>query len=204
MSPVTHFLAGWLLAATPALVAGKSRSLNTREQAAVVAASVVPDLDGLGAIPELLTRHTSHPLLWFSRYHHSLHTLLFALIVTVLLALWTNRPTGSYEKLRTQPILTALLIFASFHLHLLCDIVGSRGPDGESWPIPYLEPFPNSLQLSWSGQWQLNGWQNFTFTAALLFATFWIAGRLSISPLQFFSRSWDRLLIRTLHRRFMP
>ncbi len=204
MSPVTHFLAGWMVATVPALVAGKSGSLNTREQAAVVAASLAPDLDGLGAMPELLTRHTSHPLLWFSNYHHSLHTLFFALIATLLLALLANRRSGSDDRLRTQPTLTALLIFASFHLHLLCDLVGSRGPDGESWPIPYLKPFSHSLQLAWSGQWQLNAWQNFAFTAGLLFATFWIAFRFSISPLQFISKRWDRLFIRTLHRRFMP
>jgi len=34
-----------------------------------------PDLDGLGIIPELLTRNSSHPLLWFSLYHHSLPLL---------------------------------------------------------------------------------------------------------------------------------
>lgn len=204
MSPVTHFLAGWIVATAPALVAGRARSLNTREQAAVVAAAIAPDVDGLGIFPELLTRHTSHPLLWFSNYHHSLHTLLFALIATLLLGLLSAGQPRSDKKLRTQPALTLLLVFASFNLHLLCDLLGSRGPDGESWPIPYLKPFSNSLQLSWSGQWQLNAWQNFTITAALLFATFWIAYRLSISPLQFISKRWDRLFIRTLHRRFMP
>src|ERR1041385_4943149 len=82
MSPVTHFFAGWLLASVPPTV-GPS-ALTRREKALVVAAAVAPDLDGLGIIPELLTRHSSHPLLWFSQYHHSLHTLAFALVCTIL------------------------------------------------------------------------------------------------------------------------
>ena len=63
--------------------AGKPISLTRREKALVVAAAVAPDIDGLGIIPELLTRNTSHPLLWFSQYHHSLHTLAFALVCTI-------------------------------------------------------------------------------------------------------------------------
>src|SRR5690242_20428646 len=81
MSPVTHFFAGWMLAAISPN--GKITVLNRREKTLVVAADVAPDLDGLGIIPELLTRNSSHPLLWFSQYHHSLHTLAFALVVTL-------------------------------------------------------------------------------------------------------------------------
>ncbi len=28
-----------------------------------------------------------------------------------------------------------LLVLFSFHLHLLGDLVGARGPDGDQWPI---------------------------------------------------------------------
>jgi len=68
MSPITHFLTGWVFA--------NCAKLDRQERAFVTLASVAPDLDGLGIIPELLTRNSSHPLLWFSRYHHSLHTLV--------------------------------------------------------------------------------------------------------------------------------
>ena len=81
MSPVTHFFAGWLLASVSPT--GRPTTLTRREKALVVAAAVAPDIDGLGIIPELLTRNTSHPLLWFSEYHHSLHTLAFALVCTL-------------------------------------------------------------------------------------------------------------------------
>src|SRR6476646_9479948 len=81
MSPVTHFFTGWLLASVSPT--GRPTALTRREKALVVAAAVAPDIDGLGIIPELLTRNTSHPLLWFSQYHHSLHTLAFALVCTL-------------------------------------------------------------------------------------------------------------------------
>ena len=159
MSPVTHFFAGWLLASVSP--AGKPTTLTRREKALVVAAAVVPDIDGIGIIPELLTRNTSHPLLWFSQYHHSLHTLAFSLVCTVAayliagpLAGFTCRSKLSKDRAATRrriqglPIraLTALLVFVSFHLHLLCDLIGARGPDGDQWPIPYLKPFSNSVQ----------------------------------------------------------
>jgi hypothetical protein len=44
----------------------------------------VPDVDGLGTIAEVLTRNSSHPLPWFSRYHHSLHNLAFAVVIGLL------------------------------------------------------------------------------------------------------------------------
>jgi len=28
-------------------------------------------------------------------------------------------------------------------------MLGSRGPDGYQWPIPYLSPFSSAVQLSW-------------------------------------------------------
>ena len=48
----------------------------------------------------------------------------------------------------------------SFHLHLLGDIIGAKGPEGYQWPIPYFQPFSNSLQITWEGQWAINAWPN--------------------------------------------
>ena len=78
---------------------------------------------------------------------------------------------------------TAALVFLSFHLHLLCDLAGSRGPDGDSWPIPYLKPLSNAVQLSWRGQWALNAWQNIIIIIAMLSLTLWIGYRSGSSPL---------------------
>lgn len=206
MSPVTHFLAGWVLA--EGWSASGRGPLRRREKAVIVAAGVAPDIDGLGIIPELLTRHTSHPLLWFSEYHHSLHTLPFAVVVIViayLVCAWRSSIPGSAIRelpASSHPARTAMLAFLSFHLHLLCDLIGARGPDGYPWPIPYLKPFSNSLQLAWRGQWALNGWQNFAITGALLLATFWLAWRDGSSPLELVSEKWNREFVATLRRRF--
>jgi inner membrane protein len=72
MSPITHFLTGWVFA--------NCARLDRRERALVTLASVAPDVDGLGIVPEFFTRNSTHPLLWFSLYHHSLHTLTFAAV----------------------------------------------------------------------------------------------------------------------------
>jgi hypothetical protein len=226
MSPITHFFAGWLLASVSPT--GKPTTLTRREKALVVAAAVAPDLDGIGIVPELLTRNTSHPLLWFSQYHHTLHTLAFSLVCTLAAYLIagpltkhsSGSPSGSPKMdlpknatsksdravpthvQTTHPALTALLVFLSFHLHLLCDLIGARGPDGDQWPIPYLKPFSNSIQLTWHGQWALNGWQNFVITGIFLLATFWIAWKYASSPLELVSQPTNQALIQTLRQRF--
>jgi inner membrane protein len=95
MSPATHLLASGVLA-------GFSR-LDHRGRVAIMLAGIVPDIDGLGIVPEVLTRHSAHPLLWFSEYHHHLHTLLFAVIVTLIAA--------AFCKPRFTVALFALLSF---------------------------------------------------------------------------------------------
>ena len=183
MSPVTHFFSGWALA--------NCAKLDRRDRALVTLACVIPDIDGLGIVPELLTRNSGHPLLWFSRYHHSLHTLAFALVVMALaFALATRKWT------------TGLLVLLSFHLHLVEDVLGSRGPDGDQWPIPYLAPFSSAVQLTWSGQWGLNTWPNVVLTIILLLITLWLAWRRGFSPLEMISVKADASLVAVLRQRF--
>lgn len=185
MSPITHLLIGWTLA-------NSVPSLTRRERAIVTWASVVPDLDGLGIIAEKLTQNSSHPLTWWSDCHHVLgHNLGFALLVSASAAIWAR-----------QKITTTLLALFSFHLHLLADLVGARGPDGDQWPIPYLLPFSQQLQLVWSGQWALNAWPNFVLTTVLIGAALLLAHRRGFSPLELFSAKADRIFVRTLYARF--
>ena len=182
MSPITHFLTGWVFA--------NCFKLDGNERALVTLACVAPDIDGLGIIPELLTRNSSHPLLWFSLYHHSLHTLVFAAVVA-----------AAAFALATHRWKTGLLAFLSFHLHLFEDILGSRGPAGDAWPIPYLKPF-SPLELSWQGQWALNAWPNMCISVALVLVTFWLAWRRGFSPLEMFSMKADSTFVTTLRQRF--
>jgi len=183
MSPVTHLLVGWLVA--------NADKLNRRERAAVTIAGIAPDLDGLGVIPEYLSRHSAHPLDWWSNYHHVLaHNLWFGLAAAlVAFGLATKRWT------------TALLALLAFHLHLLGDLVGARGPEGEQWPIFYFYPV-SDRGWNWSGQWSLNAWPNFVITGAALALAFYLAWKRGYSPLELISSRADRAFITTLRQRF--
>jgi inner membrane protein len=173
-------------------VANSAPSLDKRERAMVTWASVVPDIDGLGIVADWLTRNSSHPLNWWGGYHHILaHNLCFALIVAVVAAI-----------LAKQKAKATLLVLLSFHLHLLADLVGARGPDGEQWPIPYLLPFMKEVQLTWSGQWALNAWPNFVVTAVLIGITLFLARRRGFSPLEMFSSKADAIFVSALRTRF--
>ena len=186
MSPVTHFLTGWV-------VANCAPSLSGRERALVTLAGVVPDIDGLGAIPDLLTRNSTHPLTWFSLYHHQLHNLAFGLIVAIVCFV-----------LAKHRLTTGLLALLSFHVHLAEDLLGARGPDGYQWSIPYLLPFSHTVQLSWKGQWALNAWPNFAITFFLLLVTFYLARSTGHSPLEMLSTRADQAFVAALRRRFPP
>jgi len=177
VSPVTHFLHGWALAQFLA---------ERRDRIIVTVAAVVPDVDGLGIVPEILTRHSAHPLIWFSEYHHFLaHNLWAALLTTVAAA-----------ALARKRLATALLACASFHLHLLGDVLGSRGPDGYQWPIQYLYPF-SSKEWVWRGQWPLASWQNVVVTVALLALAWYVARMKRITPVEVFSRRADAAVVAT-------
>ena len=181
---ITHALTGWM--------AANCVDLERRDRAIVTIASVAPDLDGTGIFAELATRSSDTPLLWWSEYHHVLgHNLLFGITVTVAAAAAAKRR-----------ITTAVLAFFVFHLHLLGDLVGSKGPDGYEWPIPYLCPFSRDIEWIWSGQWALNAWPNIAFTLLLLTLTFFLAWRRGFSVLEVVSRRADGVFVAALRRRF--
>jgi len=182
MSPVTHFLTGWALANTTAF--------SRRDRALVTLACVAPDVDGLGALPEMLTENSLHPLTWYSDYHHILHSAVFG----VLLA-------GIVFAAATRRWKTALFALLAFHVHLLQDVAGSKSASGDHWPIPYLLPF-SRWQWTWSGQWLMNSWQNMAITLLLLGIALWLAWRRGYSPLEMVSKRADEAFVATLRRRF--
>jgi inner membrane protein len=184
LSPVSHYLLGWLVA--------NSDGFSRRERAAITLAGVAPDLDALGIVPEVLTRNSAHPLHWYTDYHHFLgHNLTFG----VMLA-------GASLLIAQRKLKTALFVLLSFHLHLLGDLVGARGPDGYQWPIAYWAPFTEAWQWSWNGQWALNAWPNFLVTILALVMTFYLAWKRGYSPVEMFSTRADAELVKALRRRF--
>ena len=184
MNPIEHLLIGW--------AAAQAIPLDRRDRAIVTIASVIPDIDGFGMLPEILTRGTSHELLWWTEYHHTLcHNLLSAVVYTAIAA-WLAHA-------RTR---TAVMSFISFHLHLLGDVIGARGPDGYQWPIPYWLPFSSKGQWSWDGQWALNAWQNFAITIPLLIFALWLTWKAARSPLEIVWQRGNDALVAALRGRF--
>jgi hypothetical protein len=152
---------------------------------------VIPDADGLGIIADILTRNTGHPLEWWA-YHHILgHNIGFCLPVVLGVFFLSGRKFA-----------IAALAFLSFHLHLLGDLLGARGPEGYQWPIPYLSPFSDAVQLTWEGQWHLNAWPNFLITGGVMLLIFHIARRRGFSPLEMISHRADKAFAEALRRRF--
>ena len=185
MNPVTHLLAGWLVANTV--------PLSRRDRTLVTLSGVIPDIDGLGIIADLATRGSPAPLDWYWRFHHTLgHNLAFGLVVT----------TAAFCLAARRRVVAALALL-SFHLHLLGDVLGSGGgPGSYQWSIPYLVPFSDALQIAWEGQWALNAWPNIVITVFLLAATFYLAWRRGSSPAELISRRADTVFIDTLRARF--
>ncbi len=144
MSPATHFFMSWVIAA--------KTTDNPRDCRLVTLAGVLPDLDGLGLIPDVVTRALGYRgTLYYEHYHHFLlHGIYGGVAIAVLLA--------CFARHRWRVLVLALLVF---HLHLLCDIAGSRGPDPDDlWPIYYFGPFNKNVMWIWKGQWQLDSWFN--------------------------------------------
>lgn len=184
MNPASHFLISWVVA--------NAADINRRDRVLVTLCGVVPDVDGAGLITELLTENTVSPLIWYSQYHHVLcHNLAFGLLLAAAVMVFSDRRG-----------VTALLALAAFHLHLLGDLVGSRGPDGYQWPIPYLFPFSTNWNLTWNGQWELNAWPNILLTLLVVVLTLYLTWKRGHSPLEVFSPKADAVFVAKLRRGF--
>jgi inner membrane protein len=183
MSPITHFLAGWTVA--------NSAKVTKRDRMLIALAGVLPDIDGIGVVIDLFTRNKDNPFEYYQRYHHVFgHNLLFSIVATIAAFI-----------LAVQKRTTAVLVLLSIHLHFLCDIVGSRGSGDDFWAVPYFWPF-TSRGYYWTGQWPLNGWQNFLITGILLAFTFYWSWKRGYSPLEMVSAKMDRGVVQALRNRF--
>ena len=184
MNPATHFLAGWLIANVD--------HLERRDRALVTLAAVIPDADGLGILSDIASKDQGTGLAFYGQYHHVLaHNVFFGLLLA-----------AAGYALSKKKGLTTFLVLLGFHVHLLGDILSGRGPDGTIWTISYLFPVLTDVQLSWSGQWELNAWPNVVITAAALLLTLYLAWRRGLSPVNIFSVKADGAVVATLRSRF--
>lgn len=144
MHPPVHLAISWL--------AGHALA-ERRDRRIVAWSGVVPDLDAVS-------------LLWgagaYSQYHHVLtHGVVAAVVGT---AIWT---AVGRQRLRVMALSSA-----AFHLHLICDLLGS----GRDWSIVYFFPFSRWEFLTPYG-WPLASPQNAIVWLGAVAATVWIAIR---------------------------
>jgi inner membrane protein len=182
VSPETHLFASWIIAA--------KTTRNLRDCRLVALAGILPDADGLGLLVDLFTnaRGGVQTALYQEYHHYLMHGAFGAILTTAVLT------TFARDRLRV-----ALLALLTFHLHLLCDFVGSRGPTPQDlWPIFYLGPFSHHPLWVWQGQWRLDGWQNRYLSVALFLWALWLAAKRGDSFVGVFSRRLDLTFSRVL------
>jgi hypothetical protein len=172
VSPIAHAELGWLLAVPVA------RDRRGRVWGAV--AGVLPDLDGL-----TLAAYPWDQGAAYGRWHHLLtHGIVAALGVAGLAF-----ALGGATRLRI-----ALLALASFHLHLLCDLMGS----GREWPIAYLWPFSGRMVQPFRWGWELASWQNASIALVASFAILAVGAARGFSIIELFSRRGDVVFVQVL------
>ena len=184
MSPETHLLASWIIAA--------KTTDNARDCRLVTLAGILPDADGLGLIVDLAGGlfGAKQTQLYAHYHHYLLHGALGGILIAATLA--------GFARRRWRVALLALLVF---HLHLRCDFVGSRGPAPEDlWPIFYFGPFDRDPMWVWKGQWRLDSWMNRYLTVALFFWALWLPVRLGHSVVGVFSQRADRVFVGVLRK----
>lgn len=186
MNPVTHFLISSNIA--------ELGDIEKRDAVLVTVGGLIADIDGFGAVVDILLSRTevfSHSVL-YEEYHHILcHNLAFCAIC-LLFVLFIAR----------RKLLTGALFVLTFHIHLLCDIMGSGGTYGYNWPISYLYPFSRSPQLEWSGQWALASWQNTAITLIFVMVTIYLARKKGQSFIGWMSNKADMAFITAIRKRF--
>jgi hypothetical protein len=171
-------LLSWLVAETA--------TLERRDRILILASGLFPDLDALTFVGTLFGREDI-----YQNYHRViLHNVCGALGYAALTAIVAKRKVA-----------TTLLALVGFHLHLLCDTIGSAGPDGSKWDVPYFVPFSHE-GFVWQGQWGLASWQNVTITLVALVVCGWLGVRRGRTILEAFSLRADAAVVETLRKRF--
>ncbi|MCX6954691.1 MAG: metal-dependent hydrolase [Verrucomicrobia bacterium] len=169
MHLATHVLAGWCL--------GNLLRLGKKERTWCIAASVLPDVDGLGLLAGVRAYQT---------YHHVLaHNLTLGLVATV-----------GFARLARCSLKGAATFFALFHLHLVMDLFGS----GPGWGIAYLWPWSDQMVYS-AHAWSFLSWQNGVAFLGFAGWTVAIARACRRTPLECFAPRFDRQVVNLLARK---
>lgn len=152
---LTHIGLSWIVA--------NAGPRPARDRWLIVAAGVLPDLDGIGI---LWSEHA------YAAVHRAAgHGLVFIVLWTLVVVRYAERPVG-----------TTVLALLSFHLHLFLDAVGTGG-----LPIRYFWPLSDA-GWTYAGRWTLASWPNAVVMTVTLFGVLLVAYRTRISG----ARAGDR------------
>jgi membrane-bound metal-dependent hydrolase YbcI (DUF457 family) len=168
----THLMASWVVG---------HRLSERRDRVLVAWAGVSADLDGLTILagPDV-----------YGRWHHALtHGLVAGLLMALLVGWWAKNPFAVWA-----------LALTAFHLHVVCDFLGS----GVEWPIQYFWPISDTFYHTSYG-WELDAWENWA-TGVLLIL---LCGRLAVTSGRSFAETFhtkraDALVVLALRQRFAP
>ena len=120
------------------------RLKERRDRVLVAWAGVAADLDGL----TVLAGEDA-----YGRWHHVLtHGLFAGLLIGLLMSSWAKDRINVWW-----------LGLGAFHLHLVCDFLGS----GADWPIQYFWPLSDTFYYTPYG-WELDAWQNWVVAVTLI------------------------------------
>ena len=184
MSPLTHLLISWTVAA--------KTTDNLRDTRLVALAGILPDADGFGLVIDMIRDPSlQRGAYYYQEYHHWLaHGLAGGIVMALLLACFAQKHGRVF-----------LLALLTFHLHLICDFIGSRGPTpGDLWPIYYFGPFTRSPVWMWTHQWRLDGWQNRVIAISFFMGTLWMGARLGHSVVGVFNRRADAVFVAVIRK----
>lgn len=171
MNPIVHAELSWL---------GAQRLPERRDRLLVTLAGLSPDLDGL-------TLLAGEEL--YGRWHHVLtHGFASALLISGLLAAFARRRLAVFG-----------LALAAFHLHLVCDLLGS----GPGWPLYYFWPLSRH-EWFWDGQWDLASWQNSLIGLSATLAVLACALPYGRTVVELLSLKADAQVVAAVRRRFGP
>jgi inner membrane protein len=186
VSPIAHFIGSWLVAAATVD--------NPRDRRLVTLAGILPDVDGLGLVADVaksLVTGQETTFHYYHRFHHLwLHGWPGALLIALTLACFAR------HRWRV-----AFWCLVTFHLHLLCDLLGSRGPSlADLWPICYGEPLFRHPIWYWKGQWRLDGWENTSIFVVIFALALWVAVKRGYSFVEVVSQRADRVVVGVLRK----
>jgi len=182
MSPGQHFIISW--------VVSNAKPLDRKSRICITLMGILPDIDGFGYLADKVGGYFGYSTFLYQEYHHYFgHNIFFGLILSGLLA-----------RICYQRLIVFILCLIAFHLHLVADLIGSRGPDGYQWPIPYLYPFVQ-LELTWEGQWELSSWRNSAIGVLFFFIALLIVRYRHVSFFEFFSARFEKTVIDVARQR---